>query len=52
LYPFSTHKSGALGRIGVFTHLKCQKRIGDNVGDLKYVFTTTKKNKKNQKNPK
>jgi hypothetical protein len=20
-------------------HLKCQKRIGDDVGDLKYVFT-------------
>jgi hypothetical protein len=27
------------GRIGVFTHLKCQKRIGDDVGDLKYIFT-------------
>jgi hypothetical protein len=20
-------------------HLKCQKRIGDDVGDLKYIFT-------------
>jgi hypothetical protein len=25
-----------------FTHLKCQKCIGDDVGDLKYVFTTKK----------
>jgi hypothetical protein len=25
-----------------FTHLKCQKRIGDDVGDLKYVITKTK----------
>jgi hypothetical protein len=24
-------------------HLKCQKRIGDDVGDLKYVFTKNKK---------
>jgi hypothetical protein len=23
-------------------HLKCQKRIGDDVGDLKYVFTREK----------
>jgi hypothetical protein len=25
--------------LAYFTHLKCQKRIGDDVGDLKYVFT-------------
>jgi hypothetical protein len=24
-------------------HLKCQKHIGDNVGDFKYVFTKKKK---------
>jgi hypothetical protein len=27
------------GVLAYFTHLKCQKRIGDDVGDLKYVFT-------------
>jgi hypothetical protein len=25
-----------------FTHLKCQKRIGDDVEDLKYIFTPQK----------
>jgi hypothetical protein len=25
--------------LAYFTHLICQKRIGDDVGDLKYVFT-------------
>jgi hypothetical protein len=28
------------GVLAYFTHLKCQKRIGDDVGDFKYVFTT------------
>jgi hypothetical protein len=32
------------GALAYFMHLKCQKRIGDDVGNLKYVFT--KKNKK------
>jgi hypothetical protein len=32
------------GVLAYFTHLKCQKCIGDDVGDFKYVFT--KKNKK------
>jgi hypothetical protein len=27
-----------------FTHLKCQKRIGDDVGDLKYLLTKKIKN--------
>jgi hypothetical protein len=27
--------------LAYFTNLKCQKRIGDDVGDLKYVFTKT-----------
>jgi hypothetical protein len=27
------------GILAYFTHLKCQKRIGDDVGDFKYVFT-------------
>jgi hypothetical protein len=26
------------GVLAYFTQLKCQKRIGDDVGDLKYVF--------------
>jgi hypothetical protein len=30
--------------LAYFTHLKCQKRIGNDVGDLKYVFTKKKKN--------
>jgi hypothetical protein len=30
------------GVLAYFTHLKCQKRIGDDVGDLKYVFTKKK----------
>jgi hypothetical protein len=33
------------GVLAYFTHLKCQKRIGDDVGDLKYVFTKNKTNK-------
>jgi hypothetical protein len=33
------------GRIGVFYALKYQKHIGDDVGDLKYVFTKKKKKK-------
>jgi hypothetical protein len=28
------------GRIGVFYAFKMPKRIGDDVGDLKYIFTT------------
>jgi hypothetical protein len=28
--------------LAYFTHLKCQKRIGDDVEELKYVFTKTK----------
>jgi hypothetical protein len=32
------------GVLAYFTHLKCQKRIGDDVVDLKYDFY--KKNKK------
>jgi hypothetical protein len=31
------------GVLVYFTYLKHQKRIGDDVGDLKYVFTKTKK---------
>jgi hypothetical protein len=31
------------GILAYFTHLKCQKHIGDDVGDFKYVFTQTKK---------
>jgi hypothetical protein len=27
------------GILAYFTHLKCQKCIGDDVGDFKYVFT-------------
>jgi hypothetical protein len=27
------------GVLAYFTRLKCQKRIGDDVGDIKYVFT-------------
>jgi hypothetical protein len=27
------------GVLAYFMHLKCQKRIGDDVGDFKYVFT-------------
>jgi hypothetical protein len=34
------------GVFAYFTQLKCQKRIGDDVGDLKYVFTKKKKFKK------
>jgi hypothetical protein len=30
------------GILAYFTRLKCQKRIGDDVGDLKYVFTKKK----------
>jgi hypothetical protein len=30
------------GRIGIFYAFKMPKRIGDDVGDLKYVFTKTK----------
>jgi hypothetical protein len=30
------------GVLAYFTHLKCQKRIGDDVGELKYVFITKK----------
>jgi hypothetical protein len=28
------------GVVAYFTHLECQKRIGDDVGDLKYVLST------------
>jgi hypothetical protein len=31
------------GVLAYFMHLKRQKRIGDDVGDLKYVFTKKKK---------
>jgi hypothetical protein len=31
------------GVLAYFMHLKCQKHIGDDVGDLKYVFTNKKK---------
>jgi hypothetical protein len=31
------------GVLAYFTYLKCQKRIGDDVGDLKYVFTKKKR---------
>jgi hypothetical protein len=33
--------------LAYFTHLKCQKRIGDDVGDLKYVLQTKNKKQKN-----
>jgi hypothetical protein len=33
------------GVLAYFTHLRCQKRIVDDVGDLKYVFTKKLKNK-------
>jgi hypothetical protein len=29
-------------QIAYFTHLKCQKHIGDDVGDFKYIFTKMK----------
>jgi hypothetical protein len=28
--------------LAYFTHLKCKKRIGDDVGELKYVFAKQK----------
>jgi hypothetical protein len=31
--------------LAYFTHLKCQIRTGDDVGDLKYVFTKKTTNK-------
>jgi hypothetical protein len=31
------------GVLAYFMHLKQQKRIGDDVGDFKYVFTKKKK---------
>jgi hypothetical protein len=39
-----THSSGLQieGVLAYFTHLKWQKRIGDDVGDFKYVFTKNK----------
>jgi hypothetical protein len=33
------------GVLAYFAHLKCQKRIEDDVGDFKYVFTTKQNNK-------
>jgi hypothetical protein len=33
------------GVLAYFTHLKCQKRIGDDVGDFKYIFTKNKNKK-------
>jgi hypothetical protein len=27
------------GVLAYFMHLKCQKRIGDDIGDVRYVFT-------------
>jgi hypothetical protein len=30
------------GVLVYFSHLKHQKRIGDDVGDFKYIFTTKK----------
>jgi hypothetical protein len=48
-YTITTHTgtSGLQieGVLAYFTHLKCQKRIGDDVGNVGYVFTN--KNKKN-----
>jgi hypothetical protein len=31
------------GRLAYFMHLKCQKHIEDDVGNLKYVFAKKKK---------
>jgi hypothetical protein len=31
------------GVLAFFTHLKCQKCIGDDVGDLKYIFLPKQK---------
>jgi hypothetical protein len=33
------------GVLAYFTHLKCQKCIGDDVGDFKYVYTKETENK-------
>jgi hypothetical protein len=42
--PFSVPSTGLLieGVLAYFTNLKCQKCIGDDVGDLKYVLTKKK----------
>jgi hypothetical protein len=39
LSEFPNDKAGLQveGILAYFTHLKCQKRIGDDVGDFKYV---------------
>jgi hypothetical protein len=39
--PDDDHYYGTIeAEIKNFTHLKCQKHIGDDIGDFKYVFTT------------
>jgi hypothetical protein len=42
VYLWNKYTSSGLqieGVLAYFTHLKCQKRIGEDVGDFKYIFT-------------